>query len=361
MNSFLTEKYWGNTVQQYLIAIGVLVILVLLILIFKNLLLKKLKKWADSTPGKTDDLIIRGIERSLMPLLYVGALYASLQNLAIQPTPAKWLHIFFSVCVMVVSVRLISAVVMYVFTNFLRKQERGEEKTKQVKGIMILVSALIWIVGLLFLLDNWGVNVTTFVAGLGIGGIAIALAAQTILGDLFSYFVIFFDRPFEIGDFIVVQDKSGTVEYIGIKTTRLRSISGEQLVFSNTDLTNSRVHNYKRMEKRRIVFKFGVTYDTPAAKLARIPEMVKQIITGLPDTAFDRSHFLNFADSSLEFENVYFILAGDYGLYMDRQQAINLQLFEIFQKEDIEFAFPTQTVYINQLTDNHQNVISNRS
>src|SRR3546814_878321 len=144
---------------------------------------------------------------------------------------------------------------------------------RQNRGIMFILNVVIWIFGLVLLLSNLGYDVTAIVAGMGIGGIAIALAAQTILGDLFSYFVIFFDRPFEIGDFIVVDDKSGTVEYVGIKTTRLKSLGGEQLVFSNTDLTNSRLHNYKRMERRRIVFKLGVVYETPEKKLKLIPEI----------------------------------------------------------------------------------------
>ncbi|MCW3462797.1 mechanosensitive ion channel family protein [Chitinophaga nivalis] len=350
MQSFLEQKYWGNTVQDYGIALGIFIVAVLLILVFKRILLIRLKKWAAKTTSRIDDFLIRGIERSLVPLLYVGAFYIAIQQLTLIPVLAKWVHIFLSVCLTLFAVRVVTALLQFLFVSYLSGQERGEEKTKQVKGIMILVSAFIWIIGLLFLLDNWGVNVTTFVAGLGIGGIAIALAAQTILGDLFSYFVIFFDRPFEIGDFIVVQDKSGTVEYIGIKTTRLRSISGEQLVFSNTDLTNSRVHNYKRMEKRRIVFKFGVTFNTPKDKLALIPELVKKIITDLPDVAFDRSHLLNFGDSSLVYENVYNVLGGDYNLYMDRQQAINLQLFAAFAKEGISFAFPTTTVYLNNNT-----------
>jgi small-conductance mechanosensitive channel len=156
--------------------------------------------------------------------------------------------------------RIVTSFIGYSFKRALARKEKNELREKQAKGILLIVQIIIWVIGLLFLIDNLGFDITTLVAGLGIGGIAIALAAQTVLGDLFSYLVIFFDKPFEIGDFIIVEDKMGTVEYIGIKTTRLRTLGGEQLVCSNTDLTNSRVHNYKRMQERRIVFAFGVVY-----------------------------------------------------------------------------------------------------
>jgi small-conductance mechanosensitive channel len=205
------------------------------------------------------------------------------------------------------------------------------------------------VLGLVFLLDNLGFEISAVIAGLGIGGIAIALAAQAILGDLFSYFVIFFDRPFEIGDFIVIGDKKGNVEYIGIKTTRLRSLSGEQLVFSNTDLTNSRIQNFRRMERRRVVFKLGVVYETPGNQLAEIPVIVKEIIDEQPDVTFDRGHFASYGDFSLNFEFVYYVMSSDYNKYMDTQQAINLKIYQEFEKRGIVFAYPTQTLYLNKI------------
>ena len=197
------------------------------------------------------------------------------------------------------------------------------------------------------MLDNLGFNISTLIAGLGITGIAVALAAQALLGDLFSYFVIFFDKPFEIGDFVVFENNSGSIEKIGIKTTRVRSLSGEQLIVSNSKLTNSLVHNYKRMEKRRVVFNIGVTYQTTAEQLKAIPEIVKNIIAKNEYAQFDRGHFQSFGDSSLKFEFVYFILTADYTIYMDVQQNINLEIYEEFGKRGIEFAYPTQTVFLN--------------
>jgi small-conductance mechanosensitive channel len=199
-----------------------------------------------------------------------------------------------------------------------------------------------------------GYNVTTIVAGLGIGGIAVALAAQNILGDLFNYFVIFLDRPFEIGDFIIIDEKKGVVEHIGIKTTRLKSLSGEQLVVANSDLTSSRIHNYKRMENRRALFNINVVYNTSYENLKSIPELLKSIVLEQELAEFDRSHFLAYGDSSLTFEIVYYVKDSRYVIFADVQQAINLRIFEEFSKRGIEFAFPTRTLYIAQQTENHK-------
>ena len=219
---------------------------------------------------------------------------------------------------------------------------------------MLIINIIIWGIGLLFMLDNLGFDVTAMVTGLGIGGIAVALAAQNILGDLFNYFVIFFDRPFEIGDFIIVDDKMGVVEYIGIKTTRIKSLSGEQLVLSNSDLTTSRIHNYKRMQRRRIVFRFGVIYQTSFEDVKKIPDLVKSIVEEQEPVQFDRSHFAAYGDSSLDFETVYYVLDSDYAKYMNIQQAINLRLFEEFQRMGVDFAYPTRTLYISNQTEEEE-------
>jgi small-conductance mechanosensitive channel len=198
----------------------------------------------------------------------------------------------------------------------------------------------------LLILDNLGVNITGLVAGLGIGGIAVALAVQNILGDLFASLSIVLDKPFMIGDYVVVDTLSGTVEHIGLKTTRIRSLSGEQLIFSNNDLLKSRIRNYKRMEERRIVFGFGVIYQTPVEKLIRIKKQVAEIIEKQEHARLDRVHFKEYGDSSLNFEVVYFVDDPAYALYMDIQENINLELFRRFTEEGIEFAYPTRTLYV---------------
>src|SRR5665648_311435 len=297
INDFLQQTYFQNRVIDYIISIAIFILLVISIKIIKSILLKKLlQTWAKKTTTKIDDKFVKAFEeriKTFLNLVYFGAFYISIKQLTIDSHIERFFNIF-----------------------------------------------------IIIILDNLGIKISALVAGLGIGGIAIALAAQSVLGDLFSYFIIFFDRPFEIGDFIIIGDFLGTVEDIGIKTTRLRSLGGEELIFSNQDLTNSRVRNYKRMNRRRIVFKFGVIYQTTLTQLKKIPQIVKEIITQIPETTFDRAHFASYADFSLNFEVVYYINNSDYNKYMDIQQEINFQLKEAFEKEGIDFAYPTQTVFL---------------
>jgi small-conductance mechanosensitive channel len=210
------------------------------------------------------------------------------------------------------------------------------------------IALTLWAVGLLLILSNLGVNVLSLVAGLGIGGIAVALAAQNILGDIFSSYSIFFDKPFEPGDFIIVGDHMGTVKKIGMKTTRIQALDGEEVIIPNRELTETRVRNFKRMQERRVVFRFGVTYDTPHATLKMIPDMIRAVITAQKDLRFDRAHFFRFGDSSLDFEVVYYFPSSDYNAYMDHHQSVHLALVERFEKEGISFALPTRTVHVVQ-------------
>src|SRR5690606_319662 len=187
---------------------------------------------------------------------------------------------------------------------------------------------------------------TALIASLGVGGIAVALAAQNILGDLFSSLSIMFDKPFVVGDFIIVGEELGTVEKIGLKTTRVRSLHGEQLIFSNTDLLNSRIRNFKRMYQRRIVFSIGITYEPPYEKLKEVASMLRAIVQAHDLVRFDRAHFKGFGDSSLDFEVVYWVLDSDFNKYMDIQQAINLEIFRRFEEQGIAFAYPVRTVHL---------------
>ena len=349
MNSFWDKIFLGNTTKEWAIAISIIVGSILLLRLIKKIVVTQLKRWSQRTNTTIDDFLVLSIERSVLPFFYILMIYSGLSYLSLGEKTQNVLRIALLVAGTFFTIRLITSVITYMVENFARTQVDAEIKRKQARGIIIIVNIIIWIMGTVFLIDNLGYDITTLVAGLGIGGIAIALAAQAVLGDLFSYFVIFFDKPFEIGDFIIIGDKMGTVEYIGIKTTRIRALSGEQLVISNTDLTNSRVQNYKRMEKRRVVFSIGVLYETAADKLKKIPGIIKSTIESQPDLQFDRVHFSAFGDFSLNFEIVYYISGADYNLYMDRQQAINLAIFEQFQKEKIGFAYPTQKIFIDKI------------
>src|SRR5918996_604115 len=212
--------------------------------------------------------------------------------------------------------------------------------------IQLFARVVVWSIALLLILNNLGFDVTALVAGLGIGGIAVALAAQNILGDLFASLAIVLDQPFVVGDAVLLGDKTGTVERIGIKTTRIRSLSGEELVVSNADLLASRIHNFKRMAERRVVFTLGIAYGTPAEKLEKLPAMLRAIIEAQQLVRFDRAHFARYGDFALIYEVVYWMLSADYNVYMDTQQRINLAILRRLQDEGVEFAYPTQTVYL---------------
>jgi len=348
MKEFLGYSLFGNTMLSYLTSLSIFVGGLLVVYIFKQYVLIRLKKWAEATETSIDDVLVNAIEKALVPIIYFGVFYFSLHTLTLTGDFKDGLRIAAVVFFTFLGVRAVSSAVNLGLRSYLKKTDDLERGEKQLKGIKGLINFVVWIIALIFMLDNMGVKISAVVTGLGIGGIAVALAAQAVLGDLFSYFVIFFDKPFEIGDFIVVEDKKGTVEMIGIKTTRIRAIGGEQLVISNTYLTNSQLHNFKKMEKRRVDFKLGVVYQTSSGKLKIIPQIVKDIINSQAGAEFDRGHFASFGDFSLDFEFVYYVTGADYAKYMDIQQAINLTIFETFEKEKIEFAYPTQTVFVNQ-------------
>lgn len=224
----------------------------------------------------------------------------------------------------------------------------------EYKGRVLLpvISGFTWIIALAFILENMGVEISTILAGFGVAGVAVGFAAQAVLGDLFSYFAILFDHPFRIGDFIVISPEiRGNIEHIGLKTSRIRSLDGEQIILSNSDLTNSRVKNYRRMHQRRVLFQFGVLYSTPPDKLEALPEIIRKIVDETPRATFDRAHFQGFGDSSLNFEVVYFVESPDYNVYMDTQQTINLGLVRAIEQQGMGFAFPTRTVHIERQSE----------
>jgi small-conductance mechanosensitive channel len=243
-------------------------------------------------------------------------------------------------------------IVLFLERYMKRRLETDAASVTMMSALAFLGRVVAWTAAVLLILENQGAQINSLVAGLGIGGVAVALAAQNVLGDLFAALSIVLDRPFILGDFIAVDDFLGSIEHIGLKTTRLRSLSGEQLIFSNADLLHGRIRNYKRMYERRIQFSFGVEYGTSHDKLAALPGTVREAITAQQRTRFDRAHFKAFGDSSLLFEVVYYVLSPDYNLYMDIQQAINLTLVRRLAEDGIEFAFPTQTLYVHKVSGN---------
>jgi len=344
----LENVFLGNRVLDYLICLGVFLGCFIVIQIIRLVVIKRLKKWAEKTTTTIDDLVIRIIQKIIVPIAYMGVLYVSVNTLTLDSMAEKAVNIIATAFLTVFSARLAIILTTEGFAMYLAKKGKTASLERSLKGITGILKIIIWGLAVTFFLDNLGFKISAVIAGLGIGGVAVALAAQAVLGDLFSYFAIVFDRPFEIGDFIIIGDYLGVIEHIGIKTTRIRSLGGEQLIFSNTDLTNSRVRNYKRMQKRRVVFKLGVTYQTPLAKLKAIPGMIEKIIKNVKDTVFDRAHFSTYGDFNLVIEVVYYVLSSDYNKYMDTQQQINFAIKEEFEKEKIEFAYPTQTLYMDK-------------
>ncbi len=346
----LRFRVLGNTLGDYLLALLLFFASLAAIQTFKSVFLKRLQAHAAKTASKTDDMVIGLVRKTLFPVLYAGALYLAANQLALNAATDKLLTAFAVIVLTVQVTRLVLAVIIYFIERNWFRKETQKGGTPVSRSVLTLVRVVFWGLGLVFILDNLGFNISAVVAGLGIGGVAVALAAQTILGDLFNYFVIFFDKPFEEGDFVVFDDCMGIIENIGIKSTRIRSLGGEQIVISNSSLTASRIRNYKRMAERRVLFKVGVTYETSIEKLRKIPALVREIIQGLPNTRFDRAHFRDFGDFSLNFEVVYYFRSPDYNQYMDTQEAINLSLKEAFEKEGIEFAYPTSVEYQKPLT-----------
>ncbi|MBN2572169.1 MAG: mechanosensitive ion channel family protein [Ignavibacteriales bacterium] len=345
---FLEQTFLYNRVLDYLLFLSTFIFSIIVIKIFKHIVLRKIKKWTQKTANTFDDLLIHNIEKRLLPLLYFVALYLSIQFLTIHPTAIEVIDILFLILLTIFVVRLIISIINYLVEIYLVKKEEQQKNIQSIKALLPVAKILVWGFAIFILLDNLGVKITPLLAGLGVGGIAIALAAQSIFGDLFAYFIMLFDRPFEVGDFIITGEHIGSVEHIGIKSSRIRSISGEQIVISNTDLVNARVRNYKRMERRRVVFKLGVTYQATLEQLKEIPKTIKEIVESTKDTDFDRAHFFSYGDFSLIFEIVFYINSSDYTKYMDIQQEINFKIKEEFEKRGIEFAYPTQTLFLEK-------------
>ena len=347
--SFLQITVLGNRLLDYLVALFIFFASVMALSLIKRTLLARLRVLVSKTETKLDDLLLGLASQTMLPLLYLCAIYFSVRQLALNPIFEKLVNAAAVILLTFQITRLILAAAVFFVEKTWLQREIQKGGSSIVKSVMTMLKILIWGLGVVFILENLGFNISAVMAGLGIGGVAVALAAQTILGDLFNYFVIFFDRPFEEGDFIVFDEHMGHIENIGIKSTRIRALGGEQITISNSHLMGTKIRNYKRMAERRVLFKFGVIYETPNEKLKKIPEIVKQIIQGVPKTRFDRAHFRDFGSYSLDFEAVYFVLDADFNQYADIHQTIGFLLKEIFEKEKIEFAYPTQVEYFKEL------------
>ena len=346
---FLQLTFWNNTGQDYLIALAIFIALFSILKVFDSYIVVFLKKTARKTKIAWDDIaidFISAIHWQFYAYLgfYIGTLYLTLPDLL-----EKGLWFLMLIFIAYYVSQGLSRVVDYFTEKQIKKRKASDslQNTSMIKVFGILFKTVIYSLAVLMILDNFGIEITPLIASLGVGGIAIAIALQAVLADLFAAFAIYFDKPFKEGDFIIVGEDLGTVKHIGIKTTRIQTLQGQELIISNSELTNSRVNNYKRMEERRISFSVGVEYSTPSQKLNKINYIAKKAVESTKHARFDRSHFKAFGDFSLNFEIVYYVTSPDYAIYMDTQQEINFKIQEAFEKEGIVFAFPTQTIHVD--------------
>lgn len=346
MQAILDRMILGNTLRAWLTAVVVCTATLLVVWVVRSVVLARLRRIASQTSTRWDDLAVE-----LLADLRVWCVLAVTAAIGSRPLSfPEGVHNgvrYFAVIVVALQALLSSRLLLnFLIEQILNKAKRADgtpdpsvaSATTIIRfmGMLVLGSLLV-----LLTLANLNVEITPLITGLGIGGIAIALAAQSILGDLFASLSILFDKPFLVGHFIVVGDLSGTVEKIGVKSTQVRALSGELIIFRNTDLLGSRVRNFFFLKERRAVFKVGVVYETPPAKLRDVARIIREAVESQALARLDRAHFASLGAYSLDFECVYFVLAPDYKVYMDVQQAINLTLIERFAAEGISFAYPT--------------------
>lgn len=347
---FMEIAIFGNPIRDYLLSLIMFFGLMFGFSVAKRLIIFNLTQIAKKVKNDFINFITGLFAQIGKPVFFVVALYISSFSLTLNDRLRSFITYGLIIVITIRIILILQDVVKYAITKSYRRRFPPDDLASDVmtKNLTLIFQWIIWAAGVIFILDNMGVNISALVAGIGIGGIAVAMASQAILGDAFSALSIYLDKPFEIGDFIIVGDLSGTVEHVGVKTTRIRSLSGEQLIFSNADLTKNPIKNYKRMETRRVDFKIGVVYQTPLEKVKKIPQIIKNIFDNMKGVRLESAHFLSLGDFSLVYEIVYNVLSADYIFYMDKQQEINFSLMEIFAKEGIEFAYPTQTLYLTK-------------
>lgn len=345
----MNTMFLDNPIKDWLMGAGTALSIFLILLLIRSILKGRVKALVNKSATGVDDFLGPLLEEtrwfSLLALgIWIGARFLELPE-ETQMWFSRGIQIILFLQIGFWGMGMINYYVSRSMALKIAEDQGDDATTMDAMGLVGKIA--LWVILGLIILDNLDVEISSLVTSLGIGGIAVALAVQNILGDLFASLSITLDKPFSIGDFIVVDDFEGNVEDIGLKSTRVRSLSGEEVVFSNTDLLNSRVRNYKKLEERRISFTIGVVYGTDGKKLEKIPGIIKEIIQPIPEVRFVRAHFKNLGEYSLDFSVVYYVLVPEYAAYLDIQQQINLTLYRRFEEEGIEFAYPTQTVLVD--------------
>jgi small-conductance mechanosensitive channel len=333
--------YFGNSLRNWAAALVQFAVWFVVLPLARAFIANRLRKRTADRPIAALLLLRALVDATTRLFMVAVALYLAMRWLAIAPRLERGIHVAILVVVWFQVALWAMAGVRHLIETRQSHQLVGAEGAASLNILRFVATVLVWTVAFLMLLANLDVEIMPLVAGLGIGGVAIALAVQNVLGDLLASLSIALDKPFKVGDFLVLGEEKGTVEYIGIKSTRLRSLSGEQIVLANGELLKSRVRNYGLLYERRIQFTIGVVYETPRERLAEIPAIIEAAIRAHPKTRFDRAHFASCGEYACLFEAVYVVLDADYNLYMNIQQAINLRLLEEFESRGIELAYPT--------------------
>ena len=351
---FLTDtQLLGISIANWLLALGVMVVSFIIVRAGIGLLLRKVQARAQKPDAYVSHIAVEVLSSTSNTLLLLASI---LIGVGVLDLPERWLDrvssLWFVVAALQVGLWANRAIALALLHYFARHSHSDIHQKSALATLSLWgAKVFLWAVVLLAMLSNLGVNITAFIASLGVGGIAVALAVQNILGDLFASLSIAVDKPFEVGDFIVVGSLAGTVEHVGLKTTRIRSLGGEQIVMANAGMISTTIQNYKRLQERRIVFEFALPHDCSTEQLRQVPVIVENIIKAQEKTRFDRSHFRGFGESALEFETVYIVLDPSYNVYMDVQQAINLGMMEEFARIGVRFAIQARTVHVASLPD----------
>ncbi len=345
--NILEWQFYHNSLQAWLVAGIVFVVVGTTLLIVRTLLARRLEKVAARTSTTADDAVVDLLRRTRYFFILAAAVAGATFFLDLPKRALAVLHVLGTIALIIQFAIWSNGLINFWFQNYaVRKADSDVASRTTIAAFSFVARAIMWTILLLVALNRLGVDITALVTGLGVGGIAVALAVQNVLGDVFAALAIVLDKPFVVGDAISVDTLSGTVEHVGLKTTRIRSVNGEQLIFSNTDLLKSRIRNFKRMQERRVVLTIGVSYDTLPETVERIPAMLREAVEAQQQVRFDRSHFMSYGESALVFETVYFVLTADYLTFANVNQAVNLAVLRTFSAEKIDFAFPTRTIVV---------------
>jgi small-conductance mechanosensitive channel len=348
-------SFLNNSLEEWAAALAVALVTSIAMLAVRALVLRRIETLSNTrgrrlsdlvSAKRPDDFLVAMLSRTYVVAILVFGLYFGSTFLDLAPK-RELLVGRIAVGTLLIQMAIWGDTGLRAWRDQYRNNRSADTQRRASSGVLTFISRLaLWVIVTLMVLDNFGVNITTLVASLGIGGVAVALATQNILGDLFASLSIMLDKPFEVDDFIIVGDVLGWVEHIGLKTTRVRGLGGEQVVFSNGELLKSRIHNHKRMQTRRVAFVLRVAYGTSQDKLCRIPRIVREVVTSKPNIDFERAHFFMWGDWSLNYEVVYHYRSPDYLLHMDAQQDIFLEIYRRFEEEGIQFAQPVSVLHL---------------